>query len=54
MFVITPKGRVTLALQGQYDHSRTQEFGREVEEDLERREAGECAGEEDGDADVGA
>jgi predicted transcriptional regulator len=51
MYVLTEKGRVTLDLQDQYDHSRTQEFAREVEEELSRRE-GECQAEE-GDANVG-
>jgi len=52
MFVITAKGRAALHLRSQYDHSRTQEFAREVEEELARREASDCGSEEDQDADV--
>lgn len=42
MYVITEKGLVVLHLQDQYDHDRTQDFAREVGEELVRRERCEC------------
>ena len=49
MFVITELGQVALDLREEYSHQRSQEFGKLVQEELARRERGECGEKTDTD-----